>query len=284
MRRLIAGLTLVIVLTACSGTDGDAVTNSASSPSPSTSQVPSGEVNGKFDVGDYQLHLTCRGDGSPTVVYFHGLGGDGTGVDEAIAPRLTNRLRVCSYDRVNVGRSDSQQGRHTGADSVRDLHALLTAADLPGPYLLIGFSFGGLLASMYAGTHPDDVRGVLLIDSSLPTDEKVDALIPADERAQVKAEQEANQERVDFYRTLTQAERAVRSIPDVPVTYMAAEPVELPASWPVERMWTFIRAKQTEFVNRFPQGRLVPAKSSHNIDVDEPELVIAEVDRILAAS
>jgi pimeloyl-ACP methyl ester carboxylesterase len=284
MRRLIAGSMLMIMLTACSGADGDTVTDDASSPSPSTSGAPSGEVNGKFDVGDYQLHLTCEGSGSPTVVYLHGLGGGGADVDEAIAPRLTDRLRVCSYDRVNVGRSDSQQSRHTGEDSVRDLHALLTAADVPGPYLLIGFSFGGLLASMYAGTHPDEVRGVLLIDSSLPTDEKVDALIPAGERAQVKAEQEANQERVDFYRTLTQAEQAVRSIPDVPVTYMAAEPVELPANWPVERMRTFMRAKQTEFVNGLRKGRLVPVKSSHNIDLDEPELVIAEVDRIVANS
>ena len=65
---------------------------------------------------------------------------------------------------------------------------------------------------------------------------------------------------------------------------MAAEPVEPPANRPVERMRTFIRAKQTEFVNRLRKGRLVPVKSSHNIDLDEPELVIAEVDRIVANS
>jgi pimeloyl-ACP methyl ester carboxylesterase len=159
MRRLIAGSILMIVLAGCSGTGGDTATNGASSPSPAASQVPPGEVNGKFDVGDYQLHLTCKGSGAPTVVYFHGLGGAGADVDEAIAPRLTDRLRVCSYDRVNVGQSDSQQGRHTGEDSVRDLHALLTAAAVPGPYLLIGFSFGGLLASMYAGSIPTRCAG-----------------------------------------------------------------------------------------------------------------------------
>ena len=282
MRRLIAGSMFMIVLAGCSG--GNTPTDSASPPSPAASQAPQGEVNGKFDVGDYQLHLACKGSGAPTVVYFHGLGGAGADVDEAIAPRLTDRLRVCSYDRVNVGQSDSQEARHTGEDSVRDLHALLTAAAVPGPYLLVGFSFGGLLASMYAGTHPDEVRGVLLIDASLPTDEEVDNMIPAAERAQVKAEQEANQEHVEFYRTLGQAEQAVRSMPDVPVTYMAAEPVDLSSTWPVERMRTFIRAKQTEFVHRFRQGRLVPVKSSHNIDLDKPDLVIAEVNRIVAAS
>ena len=101
---------------------------------------------------------------------------------------------------------------------MQDLHALLAAAEVQGPYLLIGFSFGGLLAAMYAGTYPEDVMGILMLDASLPTDDEVDALIPADMRAEVKADQEANPERVDFYRTLDQAEALLGSIPDVPVT------------------------------------------------------------------
>jgi pimeloyl-ACP methyl ester carboxylesterase len=104
-----------------------------------------------------------------------------------------------------VGTCDSDPGRHTGADSVRDLHALLTTAAVPGPYLLVGFSFGGLLAIMDAATYPDQVMGLVSLDGSLPTDDEVDRLIPADERARVLAEQEANQERVEFYRTVDQA-------------------------------------------------------------------------------
>jgi pimeloyl-ACP methyl ester carboxylesterase len=204
-------------------------------------------------------------------------------VNEAIASRVAGRVRLCAYDRVNVGQSDDQSERHSGADSVQDLHALLAAAKVEGPYLLLGFSFGGLLAAMYAGTYPDDVMGILMLDASLPTDDEVDALIPADLRSEVKADQEANPERVDFYRTLDQAEALLDTIPDVPVTYMAAEPVELPSEWPVERMRKFIREKQSEFVDRFPQGRLVAVRSSHNVDLDQPERVIAEVDRILAA-
>lgn len=106
-------------------------------------------------------------------------------------------------------------GRHTGADSVRDLHALLAAADVRGPYMLLGFSLRGLLAAMYAGTYPDEVMGILMLDASLPTDDQVDALIPAGMRAQVEAEQEGNAERVEFYRTLDQAGARLDTVPDV---------------------------------------------------------------------
>lgn len=284
MRRLITGsVVLMLVLAGCSGDDGDSATNGDSSPSATSSQA-TGVVNGKFDVGGYQLHLTCAGTGSPAVVYLHGLGGDGTAwaVDE-FAPRLTDRHRVCSYDRVNTGQSDRQEAQHTGSDSVRDLHALLAAADVPGPYLLLGWSWGGLLASMYAGTHPNDVMGVLLLDASLPTDDEVEALIPADELARLKAEWNAA-EQEDLYRTLDQAKRVVRSIPDVPVTYMAADSGEPPRTALDKRMQTLRQAKQAEFVDGLSQGRLVPVKSSHDVGKDQPELVVAEVQRIVSNS
>lgn len=285
MRRLIAASMLMMVLLAgCSGADGDTARNEVSSSGAPTSQAAPGEVNGKFDVGDYQLYLTCKGTGSPTVVYLHGLGGGGTvsEVMEGLAPRLTGWHRFCSYDRVNTGQSDRQEDQHTGADSVRDMHTLLAAADVRGPYLLLGWSWGGLLASMYAGTYPDDVMGVLLLDSSLFNDEEVDALIPADEFARLKVEWEAA-EREDIYpTTLDQAKQVVRSIPDVPVTYMAAELGEYPPTWPAKRMKTLYRAKQREFVDQFTKGRLVPVKSSHDIGREQPELVVAEVQRIVS--
>jgi pimeloyl-ACP methyl ester carboxylesterase len=215
-----------------------------------------------------------------TVVYLHGLGGDGSDV-KSINTQLASQARVCTYDRVNVGRSDSDPARHTGADSVRDLHALLDAAAVPGPYLLVGFSFGGLLAIMYAATYPDQVMGLVSLDGSLPTDDQVDQLIPKDERTQVMAEQETNQERVEFYRTTDEAKALVAKVPDVPVTYLAARPVELPPNWPVKRMQTFIAAKQLQFTKTVPQGRLVEVQSSHDIDLEQPELVIKEINRIL---
>jgi pimeloyl-ACP methyl ester carboxylesterase len=276
----------VLVMLACGcSTAGDG--GEGASPGgtvPSSQSPPGGGIDASFDVGDYELQLGCVGaesPGAPTIVYLHGLGGGGSDVHEALAPGLAERGRLCTYDRVNVGLSGRQTKPHTGADSVEDLHALLTAAEVRPPYLMLGFSFGGLIAAMYAGTYPADVMGVLMLDSSLPTDAQVDALIPRALRQQVVLEQQANAERVDFYATLDEAEALMGSVPEIPITYLAARPVELPPTWPVQRMRSVIAANQREFVERFPQGRLLPVRSSHDIDLEQPELVIAETDRIL---
>jgi pimeloyl-ACP methyl ester carboxylesterase len=281
VRRIVTIVILTVLLAGCSGARDGA--DNTTTPGPATTQPATGEINGSFDVGGHKLHLRCEGKsapGSPTMIYLHGLGGDGSDVT-SLSPRLTSQVRVCAYDRLNVGRSDSDPGRHTGADSVRDLRALLDAAGVAGPYLLVGFSFGGLLAIMYAGTYPDQVMGLVSLDGSLPTDDQVDQLIPKDERAQVMAEQDANQERVEFYRTTDQAKPLVAKVPDVPVTYLAARPVELPPNWPVKRMQAFIAAKQLQFTKAVPQGRLVEVQSSHDIDLEQPELVIKEINRVL---
>jgi pimeloyl-ACP methyl ester carboxylesterase len=281
VRRIVTILVLTVLLASCSGAgDGD---GGSATPGPATTQAATGTIDGSFDVGGHKLHLRCEGTsapGSPTLVYLHGLGGDGSDVKSINTP-LAGQARVCTYDRVNVGRSDRVSGRHTGADSVRDLHTLLDAAGVPEPYLLVGFSFGGLLAIMYAGTYPGQVMGMISLDGSLPTDDQVDQLIPEDEREQVMAEQQRNQESVDFYRTTDEAKPLVAKVPDVPVTYLAARPVELPPNWPVQRMQAFIAAKQAQFTKAVPNGRLVEVQSSHDIDLDQPALVIKEINRIL---
>jgi pimeloyl-ACP methyl ester carboxylesterase len=285
MRRIVLILVVAVLLGSCSRASDSA--DNTPTPQPTTTQAAAtGELDGSFDVGGHKLHLRCEGTsspGSPTIVYLHGLGGDGSDIKSINSP-LASRARVCTYDRLNVGRSDSDPGRHTGADSVADLHALLAAAGVQGPYLLVGFSFGGLLAIMYAGTYPDQVMGLVSLDGSLPTDDQVDQLIPAGERTQVMAEQEANQERVEFYRTTDQAKALVAKVPDVPVTYLAARPVELPPNWPVERMQAFIHAKQLQFTKTVPKGRLVEVQSSHDVDLEKPELVIQEIRRLLATA
>ena len=86
---------------------------------------------------------------------------------------------------------------------------------------------------------------------------------------------------MDFYRTPDQAKALVARVPDVSVTYLAARPVELPPNWPVKRMRALIRTRQLQFTEAVPNGRLVEVQSFHDIDLEKPELVLHEVQRIL---
>jgi pimeloyl-ACP methyl ester carboxylesterase len=117
------------------------------------------------DIGGRTLHMTCKGKGRPTVVMESGVtrsGDDWAAVQALIAPSV----RACTYDRAGLGRSDPRPALPcTIQDMVDDLRALLTGADLPGPYILVGHSLGGLITRLYAGQHPEDVVGMVLVDT-----------------------------------------------------------------------------------------------------------------------
>ena len=122
------------------------------------------------DVGGYQMHLYCTGanvDGSSTVILEQGLGGISSGW-ALVQPEVAKRTRVCSYDRAGMGWSDSSSKPRDAQHIAQELHALLRNADIPGPYVLVGWSFGGLYVREYAGQYGDDVAGLVLLDSSHP--------------------------------------------------------------------------------------------------------------------
>ena len=115
-----------------------------------------------IDIGGRKLHALCSGQGSPTVVLEAGASAfaiDWTLVQSEIA-RTT---RVCSYDRAGMGWSDPPG---QGERSSEDLHALLTAAKEPPPYVLVGASRGGLMVRTYLLEYPTDVAGFVLVDPS----------------------------------------------------------------------------------------------------------------------
>jgi pimeloyl-ACP methyl ester carboxylesterase len=119
------------------------------------------------DVGPYRLHLECTGSGSPTVVLEPG-GGAGATTMAWIAPAVARDTRVCVYDRAGRGWSDAAQTPPDAVQISTDLHTLLARAHVPGPYVLAGHSFGGLYVMTYADRYPDEVAGLVLVDSTAP--------------------------------------------------------------------------------------------------------------------
>lgn len=120
-----------------------------------------------INVGDHTLHLSCTGTGSPTVVLEPGAGEMSSNMGW-IAPAVAAQTRVCVYDRAGRGWSESAVTPQDGAQLATDLHTLLQRGNVPGPYVLAGHSFGGLYVIAYAARYPDEVAGLVLIDSTAP--------------------------------------------------------------------------------------------------------------------
>ena len=137
--------------------------------------------------GGRKIYLECRGTGSPTVVLISGTRGayddwtdlidaqDPAGApkrrDSAVLPHVSKITHVCAYDRPGTTRNDNivtdstlVPQPTTAQQGVADLSALLKAANEPGPYVLVGHSWGGLIARLFASTYPDKVVGLVLID------------------------------------------------------------------------------------------------------------------------
>lgn len=119
------------------------------------------------DVGGFELHVYCTGQGSPTVILdalFPGTVSNWAWVQ----PELAKSTRVCAYDRAGLGWSDSGPEPRDALRHAQELHALLQNADIDGPYVLVGHSLGGLFSRMFADQYPNEVAGMALVEATNP--------------------------------------------------------------------------------------------------------------------
>ncbi len=119
------------------------------------------------DVGGYSMHLYCTGEGgAPTVVMDSGAGG--SVLDwQLVQPEVAGFARVCTYDRGGAGWSELGAQPRTSEQFVEELHTLLGNAGVQEPYVLVGHSLGGTNMQLYASRYPDEVAGMVLVDSAL---------------------------------------------------------------------------------------------------------------------
>src|ERR671911_708864 len=125
---------------------------------------PPGEM---VDAGTHNLHIDCLGEGSPTVILeAANLGMSAHWVRGQ--QQVAETTRVCAYDRAGMGWSERGPEPRDAKQVTGELHTLLKDADTEGPYVLVGHSYGGLYARMYAAQYPNEVAGVVLVDSAHP--------------------------------------------------------------------------------------------------------------------
>jgi pimeloyl-ACP methyl ester carboxylesterase len=119
------------------------------------------------DVGGYKLHLYCTGRGSPTVVLEQGGGGNSLAWF-LVQPQVATVTQVCAYDRAGMAWSDAGPLPRTGEQIAKELHTLLNNSSIEAPYVLVGHSYGGLFVRAFAAQYPEDVAGLVLLDSAHP--------------------------------------------------------------------------------------------------------------------
>ena len=248
----------------------------AASPSPSS-------MAGLVSIGERSLWLECVGHGDPTVILESGLGGDHR-TWEHVQPALATTTRVCIYDRAGIGESDPADGPRTAGDAVDDLAALLAAAEIEAPYVLVGFSFGGAIAQLYAAKHPAEVAGIVLVESSHPLEaQQFEEHLTAEQIEADRAAALDNPERMDPVASLDEVAEAGRP-PDVPLVVVTAGRSEgWPPGWDAET-FDALRAAQQEDLSTFTaRGRQVIAdQSGHHVPSQQPELVVEAIRSVLA--
>ena len=310
--RLIPVLALITLLSLPIPVVAQSATPAAASP-----VVTTGDFGGLVDIGGRSLYLECRGSGSPTVILEAGFRSRADyWTDDLIQPDAPRTMvfagvaaftRVCAYDRpgtttvidgaLQPSRSDPVAMPRTALESVQDLHALLQAAKVPGPYVLVGHSYGGMLARLYASTYPNEIAGMVLVDAfseGLEDQMATEQWTAYEELFQPVPDALAGYEDLEFTDLDTSASQvreatAATPLRPIPLVVLSrGQVMQMPTDLPggltgegLEHAWT---VEQDRLAALLPDARHVVAhESEHYIQLQQPELVIEAVREVVDA-
>ncbi len=114
-----------------------------------------------------RMHIHVSGEGTPTVVFESGMGASCLSWT-LVQPQVAHFTRAVSYDRAGHGWSDPARGLRAARQIVQELHTLLDATGVPGPYVLVGHSFGGYVNRAFVHLYRNEMVGMVLVDSVHP--------------------------------------------------------------------------------------------------------------------
>jgi pimeloyl-ACP methyl ester carboxylesterase len=294
---LLAGLAMSTCVVACSdspaadeGTTHAARTTTSpsavASSAPTTSTAAAAPVD-MYDVGGHKLYMSCQGTGSPTVVYVHGWVNDADYTPHLSALKIQELLsddyRVCLYDRRNVGSSEVVDAVQTPADMLKDMEKVLRVGGTTPPYILMAASFGGLLAYSYLNHHPENVTGMVMIDTTFPDELRLDRYLPEQYRYIHYRHEDSccTLERISQYDLVKGLQRYIGREPDVPLIYLASqqEPFDQNDYESPEYDARILDA-QAGFVARFAPGKLVWVDAPHFMEPVVPAQIAEAVHEV----
>ena len=282
-------------------------------------------ISGLIPVDGRALYLECIGSGSPTVVFISGgfeagwiwkyalystdpvlesptdefsAGrGDAQQLGRAVFPTIGEQARVCNYDRPNTtlgsNVKDERNGRistpvpqpHSAMQDVKDLHTLLKTARVPGPFVLVAHSYGGLIAELYARTYPKEVVGRVLVDVTTVFLEKTltpEDLKRLDESVMAVNPASPDGERLMILDAMTWIESAPAP-PRVPVFLLSSDK---PGDSKPETLQLFQRIRQAHdlLAEQLCAKHMKRTNSGHHIFAEQPQLVNDAIREVVEAA
>jgi pimeloyl-ACP methyl ester carboxylesterase len=232
---------------------------------------------------DRTVEVVLRGQGGPTVVFESGLGDDLTSWASVFAP-LAERARILAYSRAGLGRSAPASPPRDLSSEVRELRELLAALGEKPPYLLVGHSWGGLIVQAFAARDPQEVAGMILVDSAHPDlIERIYRDTPEDGRAfDIAASQ--------VYGPVARQELDALSAPGG--GHFAGEDILYDGPMIILGAWMFDfnqslefrrhhRIRIQEIAQRYPHAELRNVFCAHHIQRERPLAVIDAIEEIL---
>lgn len=232
-------------------------------------------VNGR------DVEYVLKGQGTPAVVFENGLGGSMEWW-ETVLPAVAQKTTAFAYNRPGVGKSDPATTPRDGTTIVEELRATLLAQGIKPPYLLVGHSIGGLYTQLFARLHPDEVAGLVLVDSTHPNQlsgagarENWPFLftLAMDLTAPAVAEDE-----LDALPATGQSLLKLPPFVGKPVTVLSArEPMKETSALALDS-----NAKRVDIVRLNPGSKQVWVDCGHAIPMEKPEAIIEAIDEMLA--
>jgi pimeloyl-ACP methyl ester carboxylesterase len=296
-----------------------AIAAQGATPAAASPVAVSGDFAGLVDIGGRSLYLECHGTGSPTVILEAGYRAsarywsDDLLHPEAsrtmVLPAVAETTRVCAYDRpgtyASIGeddfpsRSDAIAQPRTAPEVVTDLHALLQAAGIPGPYVLAAHSLGGLFARLYASTYPDEVIGLVLVDAY---SERLESLLPperwaalvrlnqgfgTDEVIPIPGYGDVETLRWGADNAVVREATAASPLRSMPLAVLAhGRPFAVPEDaqgFTARSLEAFLREANEDLATLVPSARFfVAVDSGHDIHQDQPALVTEAIRQVVA--
>ncbi len=239
----------------------------------------------RLEIPGGRIAALTGGHGSPAVVFDSGLG-DPMIVWSEVLPPLAPETTVFAWDRPGLGRSSSGALPRTSERIVAEMREALRTAGIPPPYVLVGHSFGGMTALLFARLYPDEVSGLVLVEATHPR------FRAEEERLRPREGMAALRRR--FAALGPTAENEFDAVPESAAQIAAAPPLPpIPLivvtaarhSDPVPELARIWQVLQKDLAAQSPKGRQVfAANSDHSVMYDDPGVVIGAVRELLAAA